>query len=130
MIGLDTNVLVRWLVQDDPVTSPKVNSLIRRLREDEPGFISIVTAVETIWVLERAYRLPSDVLVTAIEALLHTESFVVQHEEAVFKAMIGLKERRIEFSDGLMAALGEAAGCRRTVTFDRRAAQRGAFELL
>jgi predicted nucleic-acid-binding protein len=56
MIGLDTNILVRYLAEDDPVQSPKAREIIeRRLTEADPGFISVVTIAETVWVLDRAY---------------------------------------------------------------------------
>ena len=58
MIGLDTNILVRYLAQDDPVQSPKATELIERhLTEENPGFVSVVAMVETVWVLDRAYGL-------------------------------------------------------------------------
>ena len=58
MIGLDTNILVRYLTQDDPIQSPKAREIIeRRLTEENPGFVSIVAMVETVWVLDRAYKL-------------------------------------------------------------------------
>ena len=58
MIGLDTTILVRYLAQDDPVQSAAATEIIeRRLTEDNPGFISIVAMVETVWVLDRAYGL-------------------------------------------------------------------------
>ena len=57
MIALDTNVLVRYLAQDDRVQSPKATDFIERLSEQDPGFISVVAMTETAWVLEHAYRL-------------------------------------------------------------------------
>jgi predicted nucleic-acid-binding protein len=58
MIGLDTNIFVRYLAQDDPVQSPKASELIeRQLTEENPGFLSVVVMTETVWVLDRAYGL-------------------------------------------------------------------------
>jgi predicted nucleic-acid-binding protein len=71
MIGLDTNVLVRYLAQDDPAQSLKATELIeRRLTEDEPGFISVVAMAEVAWVLERAYGLADQEIAAAIEGVL------------------------------------------------------------
>jgi predicted nucleic-acid-binding protein len=71
MIGLDTNILVRYLTQDDPVQSPMATDIIEfRLTEENPGFISIVALVETVWVLDRAYGLADDEIAAALERML------------------------------------------------------------
>jgi predicted nucleic-acid-binding protein len=122
MIGLDTNVLVRYLTQDDPVQSAKATELIeRRLTRRDPGFISIVAMAEAVWVLERAYRLGDAEIGTTIERTLQADSLVVENEQEVFSAMIALKEGRGSFADALIGALGARAGCSATVTFDQKA---------
>ena len=131
MIGLDTNVLVRYLAQDDPVQSPRATDLIgQRLTEEEPGFISVVAMAEIAWVLERAYGLADRDIAAAIEAILQAELLVVESEQEVFTAMTALKDGRGSFADALIAALGAKAGCSRTLTFDRRAQRLSSFELL
>jgi predicted nucleic-acid-binding protein len=121
MIGLDTNVLVRYLTQDDPVQSAKATELIeRRLTRRDPGFISIVAMAEAVWVLERAYRLGDAEIATTIERTLQADSLVVENEQEVFSAMIALKEGRGSFADALIGALGARAGCSATVTFDQK----------
>jgi DNA-binding transcriptional regulator YiaG len=73
MIGLDTNVLIRYLTQDDPVQSAKATEILeRRLRPTNPGFVSVVAMVETVWVLDRAYGLATQEIATAVERLLHS----------------------------------------------------------
>jgi len=95
MTGLDTNILVRYLTQDDPIQSPKTTEIFeRRLTEENPGFVSIVAMVETVWVLERAYGLTTDEIVRAIERVLQTDVLIVENEQEVFTAMIALKEGR------------------------------------
>jgi len=131
MIGLDTNVLVRYLAQDDPAQSLKATELIeRRLTEDEPGFISVVAMAEVAWVLERAYGLADQEIAAAIEGVLQAEVLVVENEQEIFTAMIALKAGRGSFADALIGALDEKAGCSRTLTFDRRAQRLSGFELL
>lgn len=131
MIGLDTNVLVRYLTEDDPIQSPKAADLIERaLTESEPGYISIVAMVETTWVLERTYEFSATDIAVAIERMLQASVLTVESEQEVFTAMITMKERRASFSDALIGALGARAGCSRTVTFDRRAARLENFQLL
>jgi len=131
MIGLDTNVLIRYLAQDDPVQSPRATDLIeQRLTEEEPGFISVVAMAEIAWVLERAYGLADRDIAAAIEAILQAELLVVESEQEVFTAMTALKDGSGSFADALIAALGANAGCSRTLTFDRRAQRLSSFELL
>jgi len=131
MIGLDTNVLVRYLAQDDLVQSGKATDLMeRRLSQRDPGFISIVAMVETVWVLQRAYNLGSLAVVAVIERTLQAGALVVENEQEVFAAMVVLKEGQGSFADALIGALGAKDGCSATVTFDWRASRLPAFELL
>jgi predicted nucleic-acid-binding protein len=129
MIGLDTNVLVRYLAQDDPVQSRKATEIIEgRLTQANPGFISVVAMVETVWVLDRAYRLAPLEIAAAIERTLQADVLEVEDEQEVFSAMIALKQRRGSFADALIGALGAKAGCVCTVTFDQRALRLPGFE--
>lgn len=130
MIGLDTNILVRYLTQDDPIQSPKATELIeRRLTEQDPGFISVAAMAETVWVLERAYGLANVDIAAAIERILQADALVVEDEQEVFTAMIALKEGHGAFADALIGALSVRAGCSRTLTFDRKALRLSGFEL-
>jgi len=131
MIGLDTNILVRYLTQDDPVQSAKATEIFeRRLTLKNPGFVSVVAIVETVWVLDRAYDLPAQEIATAIERLLQVEVLAIQNEQEVFTAMVALKQGRGSFADALIAELGAQAGCIRTLTFDQKAIRLPNFELV
>jgi predicted nucleic-acid-binding protein len=131
MIGLDTNVIVRYLAQDDPVQSPRVSAVVeRQLTEQEPGFVSVVAMVETAWVLKRAYKVSDQEIVRAVERLLQSDVLVVENEQEVFTAMIALKEGRGTFLDALIGALGAKAGCSCTLTFDRKSLRLAEFELV
>jgi len=129
MIGLDTNVIVRYLAQDDPVRSRKAADLIEnRLSVEDPGFISIVAMVETVWVLERSYDLSSSELAAAIELMLQIDSLLIESEQEVFTATVALKQGRGSFADALVSALSVQAGCDYTVTFDKKALRLAGFE--
>jgi len=129
MIGLDSNILVRYLTQDDPVQSAKATQIIeQRLTEANPGFVSVVAMVETVWVLDRAYRLANQTIAAAVERMLQTDVLVVEDEQEIFTAMIALKEGKGSFADAVIAALGSKAGCSCTLTFDRKALRLSAFE--
>jgi predicted nucleic-acid-binding protein len=131
VIGLDTNVLVRYLAQDDPVQSRQATELIeRQLTAEDPGFVSTVAIVETAWVLDRAYGLADDEIAAAIERTLQADVLVVENEQEVFTAVIMLKQGRGSFADALIAALGVKAGCSKSLTFDRKALRVPGFELV
>src|SRR5437868_14811538 len=131
MKGLDTNVLVRYLTQDDPFQSRAATELIeRRLTQSEPGFVSLVTMVESVWVLKRVYGFSNDEIARAIEGMLRSDTLLIQNEQEGFMAMAVMKTARGSFADALVSALGTWAGCTATVTFDRRAARLAGFELL
>lgn len=129
MIGLDTNVIVRYLVQDDPVQSARATQIMeRQLTGDEPGFVSLVAMVETVWVLQRVYGLTSREVADAVERMLEADTLMIQNEQEVFTAMMAVKAGAGAFSDALIGALGGWAGCEATVTFDKKAARLDGFE--
>lgn len=85
MIGLDTDILVRYLTQDDPVQSAKATDILeRRLTPKNPGFVSVVVVVETVWVLDRAYGLTAREIAAAVERLLQVEVLMIEDERGGF----------------------------------------------
>lgn len=130
MIGLDTNILVRYLTRDDLGQSAQaVEIMEHRLTAENPGFISIVAMVETVWVLARAYGFAGREIAAAVERMLQADTLVVQNEQQVFTAMVTLKEGKGSFADALIAALAAQAGCSCTLTFDRKALRLPGFRL-
>ena len=130
MIGLDTNILIRYLTQDDPVQSRKATEIIEhRLSAAHPGFVSVVTMAEAVWVLDRAYGLTDQEIAAAVERILQVEVLLVENEQQVFKAMVVLKQKRGAFADALIAELGAQAGCSHTLTFDKKALRLPSFKL-
>jgi len=129
MIGLDTNILVRYLVQDEPTQSSKATALIEKaLSETAPGFVSGVALAELSWVLERIYGFAATAVAAAIDRLLQLAVLHIENEQQVFTAMIALKEGRGSFADALIAALGAKAGCSHTLTFDKKALRLADFQ--
>ncbi len=128
MIGLDTNVLVRYVVQDDPLQSRAATDVIEGLGEDRPGFVSLVVVVELYWVLRRAYQVPADQTAQVIRTLLDSVEIAVQESDSVRRALERLPNG--DFTDALIVDLGKSAGCEHTVTFDRGAARLSGMRLL
>lgn len=121
MIGLDTNVLVRYIMQDDAKQSALATRLVESLSAEAPGFVPLVSVVELAWVLFAAYELDRAQLVEAFEGLLRTKELVVDRAETVWKALRVFQGANADFADCLIERSSAAAGCERTMSFDRGA---------
>lgn len=131
MIGIDTNVLVRYLTQDDAKQSAVATRFIEgRLTPENPGFISTITLCEIAWVLADSYGADRKRIRDAVEGLLATKQLVVERSELVWKALRAWEGVSADFSDALIGQLAIAHGGEKTVTFDRTAAKLPGFELL
>jgi len=131
MIGLDTNVVLRYLLQDDPKQARQANQIVNRhLSEQNPGFISLVTVLEIVWVLRSLLKQTPSEIAGHIEHLLAADSLQVQNEQQVFEAAFALKRGTGEFEDALIGALNAWAKCVRTLTFDRKAARLPQFQVV
>lgn len=130
MIGLDTNVLVRYIAQDDSKQSPKATRLIEALTVDAPGYVSIVSVVELVWVLAGCYALSRNEICEVLETLLRTKEIIVAHADTVWKALRLFKEGKADFADCLIERSANEAGCNYTTTFDRDAAKHCGMQLI
>jgi predicted nucleic-acid-binding protein len=131
MIGLDTNVVLRYLAEDDPLQSKAARDLIEgRLTRDEPGHIAAITIAEIAWVLKRLYAGSREEIADAIEGLLAAPTIVVEHRGFVRQAVQDFRESAAEFSDCVIGCVNAGVGCDTTVTFDRAAAKVARFRLL
>ena len=131
MIGLDTNVLVRYLAQDDPRQSAAATRLIEgSLSGEERGFVSLVTLAEVVWVMSSSYRVARGSVADIVERLLTAPQLTIEQAEVVWKALRAYRDSKADFNDALIAELGLEAGCTKTVTFDRKAAAHPGFESL
>lgn len=130
MIGLDTNVLVRYIMQDDSKQSPLATRIVESLTAESLGFVPVVVVVELAWVLSSAYELNRSQLMEAFGALLRTRELVVERAETVWKGLRLLQRTGGDFADCLIACSAEAAGCAKTMTFDRGTAKNGGMTLV
>lgn len=131
MIGLDTNVIIRYLAQDDPRQSAVATRFMEKsLSADDPGYVSLVALAEVVWVLTSIYAADRAKVAEILGGLLTTEQLNVESAELVWRASRRYLASKADFSDALIAELAIAAGCRKTVTFDRAAATTAGFELL
>jgi predicted nucleic-acid-binding protein len=130
MIGIDTNVLVRYVMQDDTRQSPLASRLIDSLTAEAPGFVSIVAVVELAWVLPACYDLTREQTAQALDILLRTKEVVVDAKDSVAKALRVFKAGSADFADCLIERIAAGAGCEKTMTFDVRAAKSAGMTLV
>jgi len=130
MIGLDTNVLVRYLMQDDAKQAAQATRLMESLTVESPGFVSIVSVVELGWVLTSAYDLTRSQLEQALEALLRTKELVVDRADEILRALRVFRTATADLADCLIERSAAGAGCEQTMTFDVGAAKGAGMTLV
>ncbi len=131
MIGLDTNVVIRYLVQDDKKQSAAATRFIEKsLTTEVPGYINQITFCEIVWVLQRCYGVTKLQVRKIAEGLLKTKQFKIQNAELVWRALRAFDANSVDFSDALVGQTNSHNGCTQTVTFDRKAARLPEFDLL
>lgn len=123
MIGLDTNVLVRYIAQDDSGQTAKANRLIESLTVETPGYVGVVSVVELVWVLTDCYKMTKADLCNVLETLLHTKVIVVAHADIVWQSLRLFKASKADFADCLIERFANSDGCDFTASFDREAAK-------
>ena len=130
MIGLETNVLLRYIMQDDARQSLKATKLLESLTVDEAGFVPLVSVVELGWVLSSCYDLDREQVTQAFELLLRTKTVVLDRADEVMKALRVFKASSADFADCLIERTAASAGCAKTMTFDVGAAKMAGMALI
>ena len=131
MTGLDTNVIVRYVAQDEPRQSAAATRLMEKtLSAESPGFVTLVSLCEIAWVLADCYRADRERIRAVIEGLLGTKQIVVESPELAWKALRAWRDSTADFSDALIGEVAAARGAAKVVTFDKAAAKLPMFELL
>jgi predicted nucleic-acid-binding protein len=121
MIGLDTNVLLRYLIKDDEAQGDRSARVIRQADvRGEPVFIGPVVLCEMVWVLESRYGYAKPEIVRTLTAILDADGFDIADRNVVRSAVDDYRTHKADFADCLIGRTNEAAGCRETVTFERR----------
>jgi predicted nucleic-acid-binding protein len=122
MIGIDTNVLVRFLVDDDLKQNSTACGFMAGRTAESPAYLSAVALAETIWVLHRRLSYPMPVIFEMLRALLSADAFVIENMVELDALINGDNEPKGDLADHLIAWSCARAGCDRIVTFDRKAA--------
>lgn len=122
MIGLDTNVVIRYLTQDDPKQSAIANRIIEQeLTEKNQGYITLVSLIEIAWVLESCYEQTKDDLINVLDLLLTIKQISIEKTDLVYLALKRFRTGTADFSDALITLVCEDAGCKRIISFDKKA---------
>jgi predicted nucleic-acid-binding protein len=131
VIGLDTNVIVRYLAQDDVRQAAIATRLIEgSLSAEARGFVSIVTLAEIVWVMSSNYRAARAAVADIVEGLLTAPQLAIEKADVIWRALRAFRDSKADFSDAVIVELGRDAGCTKTITFDRHAAAHPGFETL
>lgn len=131
MIGLDTNVLVRYLAQDDRIQSPLATRFLEgSLSLQEPGFVATVVLAELVWVLESNYQFGREQVSGLLDALLRARQLKFQDPDSANQALRDFRTSKADYVDCLIQRLDSGAGCSHTVTFDRAASRISGMRLL
>ena len=122
MIGLDTNILVRYIVQDDSTQSAIATKLIEsRLSTENPGFVSLITLIETVWVLGSCYQQTRQALTAILRQLITTRQLLVERPDIAHQAIQCYESGNGDFSDAVICLVNAEHGCEETLTFDKKA---------
>ena len=131
MIGLDTNILVRYLAQDDPDQSKQATRYIEKHCTDEtPCLINAIVLCELAWVLEQSYKLSREQIAGAIEHLLQIGQLEVSEPAIVWRALQDYRSSNVDFPDHLIGRVNQDMECDYTITFDKKAAKQPTFKLI
>jgi predicted nucleic-acid-binding protein len=131
VIGLDTNILARYLTQDDPAQSRRANTVIdEATRRGERCAVNTIVLCELVWVLRDAYGFDRGTVVTTLEKILDTAQFVVEDRDVARRALADYRQGPGDFSDYLIGWRNRQAGCSETATFDRTLRRSGLFRLV
>ena len=124
MIGLDTNVLVRYIVEDDPKQAKLSGIVIEdRCTAKDPAFVNLMVVCELVWVLQRAYNCTRDQIGEVLMNLLLTETICIEHHDIAWQAYRDYDEGNTDYADCLISRLNAATDCETTYTFDKKASK-------
>jgi predicted nucleic-acid-binding protein len=131
VIGIDTNLLTRYLVEDDALQLQQVDALFdNALKKGERLRVCDVVLSELVWVLRKVYRIPKAQVLRGLQRVISNEIFAFEDREVVVAAYADYRDGAGDFPDYLIGRRNAAAGCEHTVTFDKDLAPHPAFVLL
>jgi predicted nucleic-acid-binding protein len=130
MIGLDSDILLRAIANDDKVQSPLARDFLSTLSSSNQAYLNSVVLSEIAWTLRVRNKRTRNEVLLRLDALLRSDAYIIAERQAVNRAMLRCENHRLEFPDALIGELNLAAGASGTLTFDEDAAETPAFKKL
>jgi predicted nucleic-acid-binding protein len=131
VIGVDTNILVRYLAQDDAAQARKVDAFVSEVLDEEDQLhVDDIVLCETVWVLRAAYRFGRETIADALDKVLSTTVFSFEDRELLQAALHDYRGGAGDLSDYIIGRRNSRVGCSHTVTFDRALADASSFLVL
>lgn len=124
MIGIDTNVLLRLVVEDEPKQNQAVKDFFGMRSASDPAYVGLVVMAEFTWLLRKRYGYSKDQISDVVLDLLESVDLVIERPDLIEEAAVLSRQPRVDFADVLISRLAQDRGCTTTVTFDADAAQR------
>lgn len=128
MLGIDTNILVRYLTQDDKKQAEVVTNFFSKQHNDSSIFINCIVLCELVWVLESAYNYSKDLIAKVLDKILQTKQFKIDNSAAAQRALHAYKKYGADFADHLIAEINYTHGCNDTVSFDKKGVKNCTFK--
>lgn len=123
VIGIDTNILVRFLVDDDPAQNALARSYLSAKTAEDPAYISAIVIAETVWILHNTMKYQMSTVAELLQSLLAADGLIIEYTEEL-DALLSTGQPLADLADHLIAWAAKRAGARTTLTFDKRAASR------
>lgn len=131
MIALDTNVLVRYLVKDDARQGKIASDYIKKYcTETSPGFISLITICEIVWVFRSAYKFSKDTVIQVLNSLFSAAELDIERSDLARAALKDYERNSADYADCLLGVIARDSGIQEVITFDRKASKVPCFRLL
>lgn len=129
-IGIDTNILVRYIIQDDDEQSKIATQFLENLSLEYQGFINTIVIIELIWVLSRTYKQSKETIALILEELFSMPVFVFDNLPLLLKTLAIYQQSKADFSDIFIEQFNQYSLCQNTVTFDVKASKKAGMILL
>jgi len=128
MIGLDTNILLRFVLADDAVHSPRARAVLQSLTPENQGVVNCVVLAEFTWTLRKGHGYTKSEIIGAIRNMLRSRSYFFPDRDAIADAIVDCEESGMVLTDALIGHINRAAGCLATLTFDTKAGKSKLFQ--
>lgn len=131
MKAIDTNILLRYFLQDNPAQYDKVRKLFQKTKlENSQLFVSVLVVLEIIWLLESVYETPRQMIIDVLLKAMALDFLRYEYALVLEQVLIFAKDNTFDLSDLMIGAIAQANDCDTTLTFDRKASKSSYFELL